>query len=58
MMAIFFSQGYAIEDRPKRAIVCAPAAYVSEVNSNAVYVQQVNITAIWPRDAGPQNELY
>ena len=57
-MAIFFSQGYAIEHRPKKAIVCAPAAYVSEVNSSAVYVQQVNITAIWPRDAGPQNELY
>lgn len=42
-MPIFFSQGYTVEDSPKRPIVCVPVVYVS----------QVNVTAYWPRDAGP-----
>jgi len=42
-MAIFFSQGYVIEDNPKKPIVCVAA----------VNVQQVNVTAVWPRNAGP-----
>jgi len=41
--AIFFSQGYVLEDRPKKPIVCV----------GSVFVQQVSVTAYWPRDAGP-----
>lgn len=39
-MAVFFSHGYAVEDAPKRAVVCAPAVYVS----------QVIVVAVWPRE--------
>jgi len=42
-MAIFFNVGYVLEDRPKRAVICAKAVHVAEVQ----------VTAIWPRDAGP-----
>jgi len=42
-MAIFFSQGYAVEDAPKKPVICAPA----------VYVTQVDVMAFWPRNAGP-----
>lgn len=42
-MAIFFSQGFVLEDNPKKPIVCV----------TAVIVQQVTVTAYWPRDAGP-----
>lgn len=42
-MAIFFGDGYVLEDNPKRAVVCVGALFVSVVE----------VTAMWPRNAGP-----
>lgn len=42
-MPIHFSIGFSLTDNPKKPLICAVAVYVTEVN----------VTAIWPTDAGP-----
>lgn len=39
-MPIFFSNGFVVEDNPKRAIICKPAVLVSEIT----------LKAVWPRE--------
>lgn len=43
-MAIFFSQGYVVNDKPGVATVCV----------NAVVVSEVKLTAVWNNCAGSE----
>jgi len=52
-MAIGFSIGFAVEDRPKKAIICVCSAVVPEVEVTTVIRQQVEVVAVWPRNPGP-----
>ena len=46
-MPIFFSNGFVVEDNPKRAIICKPAVLVSEVSLNSVIVSELTLKAVW-----------
>lgn len=63
-MAIFFSQGYAFNIFPQKPVICLSVAYPALSDVTAVYetsievcatypVNNTNIAAVWPQNAGP-----